>query len=61
MRMLKKYGATRGQRGIKLVQINDKAVRFETKLLASKLLMKCHSDEVTCGVIHTTKKCVARV
>jgi hypothetical protein len=36
-----KYGAERGNRGIKINDINDPATRFSTRLLGCKLMRKC--------------------
>jgi hypothetical protein len=38
--------------------INDPTKRFVTKLMACKLLRKCHKEEAPTGVVATTMQCV---
>jgi hypothetical protein len=45
------YGTERGSRGIIIKRISDPTTRMETKLMACKLLQKCHKEEVPTGVI----------
>ena len=49
--MKKKYGTTRGTRGIIIKWINNPATQLGTNILACKLLRKCHKDEVPARVI----------
>jgi hypothetical protein len=55
--MNKKYGTTRGKRGIIIKQINNVATQLGTNILAYKLLRKCRKDEVPVGVIAVTAQC----
>jgi hypothetical protein len=41
-----KYGTDRGNRGIKISDINDLATRFSTRLPGCKLMHKCRKEEV---------------
>jgi hypothetical protein len=41
-----KYGMERGNRGIRISDINDPATRFATRLLGCKLMCKCRKEEV---------------
>jgi hypothetical protein len=49
--MKKTYGIERGSHGIIIKQISDVATRMEKKLMACKLLYKCHKEEVLAGVV----------
>jgi hypothetical protein len=49
--MKNKYGTETGTRGIIIKRINDAATQMATKILAYKLLRKCHRDEVLARVI----------
>jgi hypothetical protein len=44
--MKKKYGTTRGMKGIIIKQINNAATQLGTKILACKLLREFHKEEV---------------
>jgi hypothetical protein len=41
-----KYGMERGNRGIRISDINDHVTRFATRLLGFKLMHKCRKEEV---------------
>jgi hypothetical protein len=56
--MKKKYGTTRGTRGIMIKQINNAATQLGANILAYKLLKKCCKDEVPPGVITVAAQCV---
>jgi hypothetical protein len=45
------YGMERGNRGIRISDINDPATRFATRLLGCKLMCKCRKEEVSVGVV----------
>jgi hypothetical protein len=49
-----KYGTDRWSRGMIIRQINDPAMKFMTKLMACKLLMKCRKEEAPARVIAAT-------
>jgi hypothetical protein len=51
------YGAERGNRGMRINDINDPAKRFATRFLRCKLMHKCHKEEVLTGVVVTTVQC----
>jgi hypothetical protein len=55
--MKKKYGTDRGTRGIIIKRINDTATQLGTKILACKLLRKCHREEVPAGVVAVAAQC----
>jgi hypothetical protein len=55
--MKKKYGTNRGIRGITIKRINDAATQLGEKILACKMLRKCHKDEVSKGVIAAATQC----
>jgi hypothetical protein len=46
-----KYGTKRGNRGIRISDINDPATRFSTRMLGCKLMHKCRKEEVPTGVV----------
>jgi hypothetical protein len=52
------YGVERGNRGIRLSDINNPAMRFVTWLLGCKLMCKCRKEEVPMRVVATTTQCV---
>jgi len=52
--MKKTYGIERGSRGIIIKRISETTTRLATKLMAFKLLWKCHKEEVHVGVIMAT-------
>lgn len=54
--VMEMFGATKGARGIKVVKINDKCVKFGVQLLARKLLCGCHHNEVNSGVVRVVTK-----
>jgi hypothetical protein len=56
--MKKKYDTNRGIRGIIIKWINNVATQLGAKILACKLLRKCHKDEVLAGVIAVAAQCV---
>jgi hypothetical protein len=56
--MKKKYGTSRGTRGIIIKPINNAATQLGEKILACKLLRKCHREEVLAGVVAVTTQCV---
>ena len=56
--MKKKYGTTRGTRGIIIKQINNATTQLDAKILAYNLLRKCYKDEVPVGVIAVAAQCV---
>jgi len=47
----------KGVRGLDVMSINDNTTRFETQVMACKLLRKFHRDQVPAGEITSTKKC----
>jgi hypothetical protein len=53
-----KYGAKRGNRGIRISDINDPLTRFATRLLGCKLTRKCRKEEVPMRVVAATTQCV---
>jgi hypothetical protein len=55
--MKNKYGTTRGTRGIIIKQIRNTTTQLGTNILACKLLIKCHKDEVPAGVIAVAAQC----
>jgi hypothetical protein len=55
--MKKKYGTTRGMRGIMIKQINNAKTQLGAKILACKLLRKCCKEEVPAGVIAVAAQC----
>ena len=52
-----KYETERGSRGIIIKQINEPRTRFARKLMACKLLRKCHKEESPTGVISAVMQC----
>jgi hypothetical protein len=55
----RKYGTERGSIGIIINRINEPTMKFTTKLMACKLLRKCHKEEALCrsnSNIHTMCK-----
>jgi hypothetical protein len=56
--MKDKFGTVRGKRGMDVQHINNKRVRFATKVLPCKLVRKCCRDEVLATIISTREKCV---
>ena len=55
--MKKTYATERGSHRIIIKHINDATTRLATKLMACKLLKKCHKEEVPIGVITTASQC----
>jgi hypothetical protein len=55
--MKNKYGTSRGTRGIIIKWINKEMTQLGAKILAYKLLRKCHKDEVPAKVITVAAQC----
>jgi len=55
--MKKTYGKERGSRGIIIKCISDAATRMETKLMACKLLQKCHKEKVPARIVTAEAQC----
>jgi hypothetical protein len=55
--MKKTYGIERGSRGIIIKRISDAKKRMDTKIMACKLLSKCHKEVFPTGVIATASQC----
>lgn len=55
--MKAKYKLEKWKRGYVIASIKDRGVRVVTQLLASKLMRKCHVDEVPASVIALAGKC----
>jgi len=49
------------KRGYTISNIKDKGVRVATKLLARKVLRKCHADEVPTLVVALAEQCMEGV
>jgi hypothetical protein len=49
--MKQMYGTERGSIGIFINRISEPTMILDTKLMACKLLRKCHKEEVPTGVI----------
>jgi hypothetical protein len=47
----KTYGTYRGSKGIIINKISEPVMRLEMKLMACKLLRKCHKEEAPARVI----------
>jgi hypothetical protein len=56
--MKKKYGTSRGTRGIMIKQINNAATQLGAKILTYKLFRKCRKDEVPTRFIAVATQCV---
>jgi hypothetical protein len=56
--MKKKYCTDRGMRGIVIKRINDVTTQMAAKILACKMLRKCHREEVSTGVVIVATQCV---
>jgi hypothetical protein len=56
--MKKKYGTDRWTRGIIIKRINDTTTQLGMKILACKLLRKCHREEVLAGVVVVEAQCI---
>jgi hypothetical protein len=55
--MKKKYGTTRGMRGIMIKRVNNAATQLDAKILACKLVRKCCKEEVPARVIAVVAQC----
>jgi hypothetical protein len=55
--MKKTYDIERGSHSIIIKRINNTTTRMDTKLMAYKLLRKCHKEEVPAGVVATATQC----
>jgi hypothetical protein len=55
--MKNKYGTDRGTQGIILKRINDVTTQMGGKILACKLLRKCHREEVPTRVVAVVAQC----
>jgi hypothetical protein len=55
--MKKKYGINRGKRGIIIKRINNSMTQLGAKILACKLLIKCHREEVPTGFVTIVAQC----
>jgi len=53
----RKYGTERGSKGMIIRQMNELETKFVTKLMACKLLRKCHKEKSPAGVIATVTQC----
>jgi len=51
------FGIDKGNKGIVINDINGHAMRFSTKLMTCKLLMKCRKEEALTGVIAAVVQC----
>jgi hypothetical protein len=47
----------RGNRGIRISDINDPVTRFTTRLLGCKLMCKCRKEEVSARVVAVVAQC----
>ena len=56
--MKKKYGTERGSREIIINRTSEPATRLAMKLMACKLLRKCHKEESPVELIATTTQCM---
>jgi hypothetical protein len=56
--MKKKYGTTRGMRGIMIKRINNTGTQLGTNILAYKLLRKFCKGEVLARVIVVAAQCI---
>jgi DNA phosphorothioation-dependent restriction protein DptG len=56
-KMKKKYGTTRGTRGIIVKRINNASTQLGANILGCKLLRKCCKEEVPAGVITVATQC----
>jgi hypothetical protein len=52
-----KYGTDRGSMGMIIKQIIEPTMIFATKLMACKILRKCHKEEAPAGVIVAVVQC----
>jgi hypothetical protein len=55
--MNKKYRTDRGTRGIIIKSINDVTTQLGVKILACKLLRKCHREVVPVGFVSVAAQC----
>jgi len=56
-----KYKLEKKKRGYAITSIKDKGVCIATQLLASKVMRKCHTDEVLAPVIALAEQCTEGV
>ena len=59
--MNKKYKMEKKKRGYTISSINDRSVRVATQILASKVMCKCHGDEVPMPVVSLAEQCIEGV
>jgi hypothetical protein len=52
-----KYVVERGNRGIRIIDINGPVTLFATRLLGCKLMHKCRKEEVPTGVVAVVTQC----
>jgi len=56
-----KYGTGKGSGGMIIKQISEPATRFVMKLMACKLLRKCHKEESSTSVIKEVAQCTKEI
>lgn len=56
--MKKKYKVKKKRRGYVITSIKDKGVHVATQLLARKVMIKCHDNEVIVPVVALAEQCV---
>jgi len=59
--MKAKYKLEKRKRGYVIASIKDRWVRVATQLMASKLMRKCHADEVPTPIIALLDECAEGV
>ena len=59
--MKKKYKLEKNKRGYLISSINNDAVKVATQILASKVMRKCHTDEVPAPVVALAVQCAEGV
>ena len=59
--MKKKYKLDKEQRGYVITRIQNKGVQVATQMLAGKVMIKCHGNEVPTMVIALAEQCAKGV
>ena len=60
-KMKSKFGLVKKSCRYSIISITDKAVQFSTRILACKIMRKCHADKVLTSIISLAVQCAKGV
>lgn len=60
-RMKRAYGLLKKSQGYSILSITGHIIQFATQILAARVTIKCHADEVSTSVVFLTTQCTKYV